>query len=186
VADLAVLEVDEFYGYGEVGCGVSHGELDDLGAWDSAHVLSAGVGHSLYLSEVAGLHGFSTMLVGLGLKKLLPRVGGRSYWFSGERDDFRGNFVAPLRESWFFCVLVSQSFFELVLTVPVNFWDGAWSFSALEFWESWSIVFPCLSGADRVDPFSVWLNCWVGPGGDVSGCCFVKVGVGLVEQGFSA
>jgi hypothetical protein len=81
------------------------------------------------------------MLVGLGLKKLLPRVGGRSYWFSGERDDFRGNFVAPLRESWFFCVLVSQSFFELVLTVPVNFWDGAWSFSALEFWERIGVSF---------------------------------------------
>ena len=68
VADLALLEVDELDGVGEVAGGVSHGEFDDLAAWDAAHVLAAAVGHVLYLPVVAGFHGVSPCWWGWVLK----------------------------------------------------------------------------------------------------------------------
>ena len=58
MADLAVFEVGEFDGDGEVFSGVAHGEFDDLGAGYASHVFAAGVGHAFDLSEVAGFHVF--------------------------------------------------------------------------------------------------------------------------------
>jgi hypothetical protein len=109
VADLTPFKADELHGVGEFAGGVSHGELDDLAAWDATHVFSAGVGHVLLDSEVAGIHVWSAMLEGLVLKNLLagyerwalvtffsgsPRVstgsGSRRSVFIAPFDDWRG------------------------------------------------------------------------------------------------
>lgn len=71
VADLAILQVDELDGDGELFIGITHCKLDYLGAGDAPHVLTPGIGHPFYLPEVSCLHGLSKLLHDWGLKKIM-------------------------------------------------------------------------------------------------------------------